>query len=64
MSRSYKKPYVRDKSNARRGKKHAAKTVRNTEDVGSGGTYKKYFESWNISDFNFYSPSHPKWKRK
>jgi len=57
MSRSRKKhPYCTDhhvKTSQER-KKFANKKVRNTEDVPSGGAYKKCSESWDICDFKFY----------
>lgn len=53
MSRSYKKhPRVKDKTNKNM-KKFANKKVRHTEDIPNGKAYKKVFESWEISDYNW-----------
>lgn len=53
MSRSYKKhPRVKDSANKFM-KKYANKKVRRTKDIPSGKAYKKVFESWDISDWNW-----------
>ena len=54
MSRSYKKnPYYSDgKCGTTKTKKRIANhRVRNSEDVPSGGAYKKFFPSWDIHDY-------------
>ena len=53
MSRSYKKhPRVKDSANKFM-KKYANKKVRRTKDIPSGKAYKKVFESWDISVWNW-----------
>lgn len=53
MSRSYKKhSRVKDPANKNM-KKFANKKVRRTKDVPNGKAYKKLFESWDISDWNW-----------
>lgn len=53
MSRSYKKhPRVKDSANKFM-KKYANKKVRHAKDIPSGKAYKKVFESWDISDWNW-----------
>ena len=51
MSRSYKKAYVTEnhKSEA---KKRANKIIRKM-DIPNGKIYKKFFETWNITDFRW-----------
>ena len=58
MSRSYKKsPVIKDSSRKgptfKSGKQIANRTVRNKEDIPNGGSYKKVYCSWNISDYKF-----------
>ena len=58
MSRSYKKtPVIKDSSckgtRFKSGKQLANRAVRNQEDVPNGGSYKKVYCSWNISDWRF-----------
>jgi hypothetical protein len=51
MSRSYKKhPVCKDSANQEE-KRIANKKVRHTLNIPSGGSYKKCYESWNISDW-------------
>ena len=51
MSRSYKKfPICKDPA-GKFMKRFANKRVRHTLDIPSGGSYKKCFESWDISDW-------------
>ena len=53
MSRSYKKhPRVKDSANKFM-KKYANKKVRRAKDIPSGKAYRKVFESWAISDWNW-----------
>ncbi len=53
MSRSYKK-HNRVKDPANKGmKRYANKKVRHTKNVPNGKAYKKLFESWDISDWNW-----------
>ena len=55
MSRSYKKsPNSTDGSagTTKRSKRVANKKVRITEDVPSGGAYKKVSETWDIHDYS------------
>ena len=54
MSRSYKKhPRVKDAANKGM-KKFANKKVRHTKNIPNGKAYKKLFESWDISDWNWH----------
>ena len=53
MSRSYKKhPRVKDSADKFM-KKYANKKIRRAKDIPSGKAYKKVFESWDISDWNW-----------
>lgn len=53
MSRSYKKhPFVKDPANKFM-KRYANKKVRRTPNIPNGKAYKKVFESWEISDWNW-----------
>ena len=53
MSRSYKKhPYVKDPADKRM-KRYANKKVRHTKDIPNGKAYKKVFNSWAISDYQW-----------
>ena len=53
MSRSYKKhPRVKDPA-GKYMKRFANKRVRHTKDIPNGKAYKKVFESWEISDWNW-----------
>lgn len=51
MSRSYKKPWIKDRCKGERNR--AARKVRHSTDVPDGKTYRKFFNSWNISDWSF-----------
>lgn len=53
MSRSYKKsPVIKDMDSGRFGKRLANKKVRRFKnDIKSGKSYKKIFETYNIHDF-------------
>lgn len=58
MSRSYRKhTFVQDSGNKKFGKKFANRKVRrkmnDTEFTCSFGSYKKLYESWNISDYSW-----------
>lgn len=50
MSRSYKK-FIVNKKNSKFGKRMASRAVRRGSAVTKGGGYKKYYCSWNISDW-------------
>ena len=53
MSRSFRK-HPRAKDPANKGmKKYANKRVRKTENIPNGKAYKKVFESYDISDWNW-----------
>jgi hypothetical protein len=59
MSRSYKKtPVIKDTSckgtRYKSGKQIANRAVRNHDDVPNGGSYKKVYCSWNISDWRLF----------
>ena len=62
MSRSYKKPYIKQ-DGTKWAKRLANKRVRHTEDVGNYGSYKKVFCSYDISDYRFYWDD-PRGRRK
>lgn len=52
MSRSFKKtPIVKDRRVG--GKKFANHKVRRSEDVPNGKAYRKFYNSYDISDFKF-----------
>lgn len=54
MSRSYKKtPICKDRN--KYGKRQSSKSVRKNGLVGSGGNYKKAYQSYNIHDYYSYS---------
>lgn len=61
MSRSYKKN-PGWKASCRRStkidKRHASKSVRRAPFVDDGSAYKRFFNSWNIYDYNFRAHSH------
>jgi len=66
MSRSYRKPWCVDgygTKGKKISKRFANKTVRNADDVPNGKAYRKYFESWNISDYRFFMDSEPYFSR-
>ena len=53
MSRSYKKfPVCKQPAN-KYVKRYANKIVRHTLDIPNGGSYRKCFESWDISDWRW-----------
>jgi len=62
MSRSYRKPWIREVSK-KGAKRQANKIVRKMEDVPDGMKFKRAYCSWNISDYRFYD-NRPKAKRK
>ena len=59
MSRSYKKPYYTDQQggSTQKVKRAAARVLRSTplDDIPSGKVYRKYYNSWDIRDYSFYS---------
>jgi len=57
MSRSKRKnPVITEQQSrsAKLEKRFASKAVRNANDVPNGKAYRKYFCSWNISDYKSY----------
>lgn len=71
MSRSTRKPYLKDsnlgaKRQASRAVRRANKrAVEAPEDAPTDGkSYRKVFNSYDISDWSFYSPDRPKASRK
>jgi hypothetical protein len=57
MSRSYRKPIVKDGYGSkwkRSAKRHANKVVKQSKEVPSGSAYKKLSCSYDICDFKFY----------
>ena len=74
MSRSYKKNPVCKDPNNRYMKRFANKTVRHSMSVPDGKAYRKFFQSYNISDYSFrcslleqrkygYCESYQQWNR-
>ena len=62
MSRSYRKPWIKERSrNKWKQKRFASKTIRRVplDILISGCNYKKHFCSWNISDYRY--PCDPSW---
>jgi len=60
MSRSTKKPYFTDqqKGSAQKSKRSANKSIRllnKEESPAKGKQYRKYFQSWDIRDWTFFS---------
>jgi len=55
MSRSYKKPYIKDGGRSKKKEKRlASKAVRNyKEDISNGKSYKKLYCSYNICDYRY-----------
>ena len=53
MSRSYKKSPVCKDPNNKYMKRFANKTVRHSMSVPDGKAYRKFFQSYNISDYSF-----------
>lgn len=66
MSRSKRAPVITDQQNGstKKVKRLAARAVRNSKDVASGGAYKKEYSSYDIRDWSFYCPKNPKASRK
>lgn len=75
MSRSRRKhPYVTElqraddskqrKRRANRAVRREAKRLGEEAELASGSEYKKLYQSWNISDYNFYMPDYKKARRK
>jgi hypothetical protein len=63
MSRSYRKPYFTE-TRKRWAKRKASKAVRRRKDLSDGASYKKVYESWNITDFRYECPYEKKLHRK
>lgn len=51
MSRSYKKPWIKDKNKF--AQKKAARRIRQTGEVPDGNQYKKFYEPWAITDWSY-----------
>jgi len=61
MSRSRRKnPYQTDGQDQpgtrKKIRRKANKRIRASEDVSDFGAFKKFFNSWDISDWSFYDP--------
>lgn len=54
MSRSYKKSSVCKQSADQTSKRKANKRIRRTKDIPNGSSYKKCYESWDISDWGWW----------
>lgn len=64
MSRSYKQPYITQRRRNRwKDKRFAQKVVRNT-DIDGGNHYRKFYQSYDICDYAWYSPEYPESRRK
>jgi hypothetical protein len=67
VSRSYRKPWVKD-GYKRPGKKIPKRTanrkVRKTKDIANGKSYRKVVDPWTICDYRWYEPKSEKLKRK
>ena len=68
LSRSYKKyPSCKCEKSCKFGKKQANRKVRHfLQDIPSGGSYKKLYDSWDICDFKvvYFSFYNTEYKRK
>ncbi len=51
MSRSYKKQLIGKDKNSKVCKKSAVRIIRHSKSVANGSSFKKYYCSWNISDY-------------
>lgn len=65
MSRSYRKPYAKDKTRCNKyWKRVAQKAFRKAKEAFGGMWYKKLYCSWIWCDFNWYDPKDKKLRRK
>jgi len=64
MTHSIKKPYLTEQGNKKYWKHVANKLIRNREDIPNGSSYKRLYDSWNITDYRFYCPEELKATRK
>lgn len=56
MSRSYRKPCVKESGGTKKGKIAANRHIRRSlkcRDIGQGNNYKKYYCSWDITDYKW-----------
>ena len=56
MSRSYRKPCVKENGGTKKGKIAANRHIRRSskcQDIGNGNNYKKYYCSWDITDYKW-----------
>ena len=56
MSRSYRKPCIKQNKGTKKGKIAANRCIRRSskhEDIVDGNNYKKHYNSWNITDFKW-----------
>lgn len=53
MSRSYNKFIINKDPNSKFSKRQASRFVRRVKDMPNGKRFKKYYCSWNISDWRF-----------
>lgn len=51
MSRSYRKPYIKDRDLFM--KRYANSVVRNAKDVPNGKAYRKFMDPYSICDYKF-----------
>ena len=54
MSRSFKKVPVCKDRNIKFRKGQANRAVRRAEIVADGGSYRKHYETWNISEYSWF----------
>jgi hypothetical protein len=67
MSRSYRKPIIKDGYGSKWkavAKRHAARAVRIEDEVANGAAYKRHFNSWDICDYKFELTRYPEWRAK
>ena len=64
MSRSHKQPFITDSRHGRwKDKRFAAKAARNA-DYSDGNHYRRFYQSYRICDYAWYSPECPESRRK
>lgn len=58
MSRSYRRPYVKDRNPY--AKNQANRAIRRAREVPCGKVYKKFYNPYNICDHCWYAPEGPR----
>ena len=65
MSRSRRKPYIKDSTNCNKfWKRQATRALRRAKEAISGMFYKKLFCSWTWCDYCWFAPDEKKAYRK